>query len=261
MAVPVTITVLGSGTSVGVPTIGCTCEVCHSSDPRDRRLRPSVLISFANRCVLVDTTPDFRYQALRTPIPRVDAVLYTHSHADHIMGLDDLRPFNYMQRQLIPIYGSEEHLRSIMNAFPYIFNDLPSESSRPRLEPRMFIGGSVIDLFGLEFEVIPLLHGKGTTYGFRFGTAAYLTDHSAIPDGSMDRLHGLEVLFLDALRHNPHPTHSTVAQALESVERLRPKRTFLTHICHDLPHAYTEANLPAHVRLAYDGMRIEVGAF
>src|SRR5579863_3098194 len=131
MAGVVSITVLGSGTSVGVPTIGCTCDVCHSTDPRDRRLRPSVLISFDGHCVLIDTTPDFRYQALRTPIPRIDAVLYTHSHADHIMGLDDLRPFNYMQRQVIPIYGAEEHLRSIMRSFPYIFDEAPTQSSRP----------------------------------------------------------------------------------------------------------------------------------
>ncbi|HEY3741202.1 MAG TPA: MBL fold metallo-hydrolase [Bryobacteraceae bacterium] len=261
MPVPaVTITVLGSGTSVGVPMIGCTCDVCHSSDPRDNRTRPSVLISYDGHCVLIDTTPDFRFQALRLPIPRIDAVLYTHSHADHIMGLDDLRPFNYMQRQVIPIYAAEEHLRSIMTAFPYIFDDGPTQSSRPRIDPKVFTAGSRIDLFGLEFEVIRLAHGKGTSYGFRFGSAAYLTDHSEIPDESMARLEGLDVLFLDALRHNPHPTHSTVAQALLWVEKLQPKRTFLTHICHDLPHEKTELSLPANVRLAYDGLKIEVGA-
>jgi len=253
-----TITVLGSGTSVGVPTILCPCAVCHSTDPRDKRLRPSVLVSYDGHCVLIDTSPDFRYQALHTPIPRVDAILYTHSHADHIMGLDDVRPFNYMQRQVIPIYAAEEHLRHIMGAFPYIFDDSPTQSSRPRLDPKTFTSGSVIDLFGLGFEVIPLLHGKGASYGFRFGNAAYLTDHSDIPKQSMARLEGLDVLFLDALRHNPHPTHSTVAQALAWVEQLSPKRTFLTHICHDLPHEYTEQNLPPHVRLAYDGLRIEV---
>ncbi len=256
----VTITVLGSGTSVGVPTIGCSCDVCTSADPRDARLRPSVLVSFDGHCILIDTTPDFRAQALRTPIPRVDAVLYTHSHADHIMGLDDLRPFNYMQRQVIPIYAADEHLRYIMSAFPYIFDESPTQSSRPKLEPRTFTGGSVVDLFGQGFEVIPLQHGKGRTYGFRFGNAAYLTDHSEIPESSLQRLEGLDVLFLDALRHHPHPTHSTVAQALCWVERLQPKRTFLTHICHDLGHAVTEEHLPAHVRLAYDGLKIEVGA-
>ena len=260
MTADVSIVVLGSGTSVGVPTIGCACEVCRSSDQRDKRLRPSVLVSFGGRCILIDTTPDFRYQALRMPIPRVDAVLYTHSHADHIMGLDDLRPFNYMQRQAIPIYAAEDHLRYIMSAFPYIFDESPTQSSRPKLEPRTFVAGSVIDLFGLAFEVIPLKHGKGLTYGFRFGTAAYLTDHSDIPAESLHRLEGLDVLFLDALRHHPHPTHSTVAEALRWVERLQPKRAFLTHICHDLGHAVTEENLPSHVRLAYDGLRIDVGA-
>ena len=258
MAADLTITVLGSGTSVGVPTIGCQCEVCHSADPRDNRLRPSVMVAFDGHVVLIDTTPDFRQQALRARIPRVDAVLFTHSHADHIMGLDDLRPFNYMQRQTIPIYGAEEHLRHITGAFPYVFDEAPTQSSRPKLELREFAAGAVIQLFGRDFEVLRLKHGRGTTYGFRFGAAAYLTDHSDIPDETVARLGGLDVLFLDALRHNPHPTHSTVEQALGWVERLRPKRTFLTHICHDLGHAATEAGLPPHVRLAYDGLKIDV---
>jgi phosphoribosyl 1,2-cyclic phosphate phosphodiesterase len=253
-----TITVLGSGTSVGVPTIGCACAVCHSQDARDRRLRPSVLISYEGHQVLVDTTPDFRYQALRAAIPRIDAVLYTHTHADHIMGLDDLRPFNYMQRQLIPIYAHEDHLRSIKQVFPYIFDDAPTQSSRPRIDPRTFTAGVPIELFGLEFEPLTLRHGKGTTYGFRFGPAAYLTDHSDIPDETVERLQGLDVLFLDALRHTPHPTHSTVAQAVKWAERLKPKRAFLTHICHDLPHALTEQSLPPDVRLSYDELRVVV---
>jgi phosphoribosyl 1,2-cyclic phosphate phosphodiesterase len=235
-----TITVLGSGTSVGVPTIGCDCAVCHSNDPRDHRLRPSVLISFDGHQVLVDTTPDFRYQALRAGIPRIDAVL------------------NYLQRQVIPIFAQEQHLRVIQQVFPYIFDSGPTESSRPRLDPRTFTPGTPIELFGLKFEPLLLQHGKGTTFGFRFGPAAYLTDHSAIPPETLDRLRDLEVLFLDALRHTPHPTHSTVAQALEWVEMLKPKRTFLTHICHDLPHAATEQTLPPHVRLAHDEMRITV---
>src|SRR5581483_1103323 len=253
----VKITVLGSGTSVGIPTIGCRCAVCCSTDPRDQRLRPSIYIQYGDRGILIDTTPDFRQQALRARIPRVDAILFTHSHADHIMGLDDVRPFNFKQGGIIPIYGSEETLDNIARCFRYIFDKEHTESSRPRLAPTVF-DSEPIDLFGLPFTPVWLCHGKGTVYGFRFGRAAYLTDHSDIPDESMERLSGLDVLFLDALRHRPHPTHSTVERSLQSVEQLAPRRAFFTHICHDLAHAATEERLPPHVRLAYDGLEIEV---
>lgn len=252
------ITVLGSGTSVGVPTIGCNCAVCSSEDPRDKRLRPSVLVSYGGRSVLIDTTPDFRQQALRAKIERIDAILFTHSHADHILGLDDVRPFNFKQGGVIPIYGSAETLENIQNCFRYIFTSEKSESSRPRLASNVF-DRSPIDLFGLEFLPIRLEHGKGTVYGFRFGAAAYLTDHSEIPAESKEQLRDLDVLFLDALRHRPHPTHSTVERSLGSVEQLAPRRAFFTHICHDLPHARTEESLPSHVRLAYDGLEITAG--
>ncbi len=261
MACPggVTITVLGSGTSVGVPTVGCHCEVCRSEDPRDNRLRPSVLVRYDGRAVLIDTTPDFRFQALRIGLERLDAVLFTHAHADHIMGLDDVRPFNFRQRGTIPIFGSEETLESIRRCFAYIFDGRPAESSIPRLELRAF-DEQPFTLFDLEFLPIRLKHGNGTVYGFRFGAAAYLTDHSAIPEDSIEKLRGLDVLFLDALRHKPHPTHQTVAQALAYVEILKPRRAFFTHISHDLAHARTEERFPPHVRLAYDGLEIRVNA-
>ncbi len=251
------ITVLGSGTSAGVPTLCCPCEVCHSSDERDRRLRPSILIEWEGRTVLVDTTPDFRQQALRERIERIDAILFTHAHADHIMGLDDVRPFNYKQRAEIPIYGSEETIGGIQRVFRYVFENRVTSAPVPRLEAHVF-DGHPIDLFGMAFQPLRLAHGNGTTHGFRFGSAAYLTDHSDIPPETLERLHGLDVLFLDALRHKPHPTHSTVERSLEWVAELQPKRAFFTHICHDLPHHATESTLPAHVRLAYDGLRIEV---
>jgi phosphoribosyl 1,2-cyclic phosphate phosphodiesterase len=253
------ITVLGSGTSVGVPTIGCHCEVCTSTDARDNRLRPSILVSYGGRNVLIDTTPDLRQQALRARIDRIDAVLFTHSHADHVMGLDDLRPFNFRQKAPIPLYGSPDTLESIRRCFAYIFNNQPSESSIPRLETKP-IGDDPVELFGLEFLPIRLWHGRGIVHGFRFGAAAYLTDHSDIPEESLTRLAGLDVLFLDALRDRPHPTHSTVERSLRHVELLRPRRAYFTHICHDLPHERTEERLPAHVRLAYDGLEIMVGA-
>ncbi|HLJ48059.1 MAG TPA: bifunctional riboflavin kinase/FAD synthetase [Bryobacteraceae bacterium] len=251
------ITVLGSGTSVGVPTIGCDCDVCHSADPRDNRLRPSIHVSYGGRGILIDTTPDFRQQALRAPIDRVDAILFTHSHADHVMGLDDVRPFNFKQGGIIPIYGSHDTIANIQRSFPYIFDGRESESSRPRLVTHIFDGGP-FELFGLTFQPIRLNHGRGTVYGFRFGNAAYLTDHSDIPPESMERLRGLDVLFLDALRHRPHPTHSTVERSLQTVSELKPKRAYFTHICHDLPHAETEKTLPENVRLAYDGLQIQV---
>ncbi|MGB9605032.1 MAG: MBL fold metallo-hydrolase [Bryobacteraceae bacterium] len=252
------ILVLGSGTSVGVPTIGCKCRVCQSPDPRDRRLRPSVLVRYHGRHIVVDTTPDFRQQALRAGLERLDAVLFTHAHADHILGLDDIRPLNFLMGGAIPIYGSEETLGTIRQVFHYVFSDSQSESSMPRLSVHT-LDGRPFELFGLEIIPVPLKHGSGRVYGFRFGYAAYLTDHSEIPEESLELLEGLEVLFLDALRHRPHPTHTTVARALEYVERLRPKRAFFTHICHDLPHEETERALPGHVRLAYDGLEITVG--
>jgi phosphoribosyl 1,2-cyclic phosphate phosphodiesterase len=252
------VTVLGSGTSVGVPTIGCRCKVCQSEDPRDRRLRPSILIEAGGYTIVVDTSPDFRQQALRYGIPRVDAVLFTHGHADHILGLDDLRPFNFHQRGHIPIYASEETMTVVRRCFSYIFDDGPTESSRPKLEARLF-DSSPFCFNELTFQPIRLHHGKGTAHGFRLGNFAYLTDHSEIPDESMELLGGLDHLFLDALRHNPHPTHSTVDRSLKYVEKLAPKRAWFTHISHDLSHARTEDLLPPHVRLAYDGLRIRVG--
>jgi phosphoribosyl 1,2-cyclic phosphate phosphodiesterase len=250
-----TLTVLGSGTSVGVPTIGCHCPVCTSSDPRDKRLRPSVLIRYQGRSVLIDSGPDFRQQALRANIERIDAILFTHSHADHIMGLDDVRPFNFHQKEPIPIYGSLETLAVIQRVFEYVFDSNESQSSRPKIVPHV-IKGDPIPLFGVDFVPIPLFHGEGNCLGFLFGRGAYLTDHSEIPEASKAKLRSLDFLFLDALRHRPHPTHSTVQRSLEIVEELQPRRAYFTHICHDLAHEREEQRLPPHVRLAYDGLEI-----
>ena len=251
------ITVLGSGTSVGVPTIGCHCAVCSSGDPHDNRLRPSILVNYDGRGILIDTTPDLRQQALRFQIPRVDAILFTHSHADHIMGLDDVRPFNFHQGGVIPIFGSAQTIEDVHRAFKYIFDRGETESSRPRLTTHVF-NCDAFDVFGLKFLPVRLSHGKGTVYGFRFGPVAYLTDHSDIPPESMEKLTGLDVLFLDALRHRPHPTHSTVERSLLSVEQLKPKDAYFTHICHDLPHEETQKTLPHNVHLAYDGLELRV---
>jgi len=256
-ASPLKITVLGSGTSVGVPTPGCHCRVCQSADPRDNRLRPSVLLEYGGHNVVIDTTPDFRTQVLRAKLDRLDAVLYTHSHADHLMGLDDVRPFNFRQGTHIPIFADAGTLSDIQRCFPYIFRCEARQSSVPQLEVHTLNGP--FNLFGQEFVPIRLLHGRSSIFGFRFGSAAYLTDHSDIPPESMEQLRGLDVLFLDALRHKPHPTHSTVEHSIQTVQQLAPRRAFFTHISHDLPHGETESALPPHIRLAYDGLEITVG--
>jgi phosphoribosyl 1,2-cyclic phosphate phosphodiesterase len=251
------ITVLGSGTSVGVPTIGCHCAVCTSADPRDNRLRPSILVSYGDHNVLIDTTPDFRTQALRARIERLHAVVYTHAHADHMMGFDDVRPFNFRQSGDLPVYAAPDTMASLRNCFSYAFDGAARNTNVPHIDPRVIDGP--FDLFGLEFVPIPILHGPQTILGFRFGNAAYLTDHSEIPERSMELLRGLDVIFLDALRYKPHPTHSTVERSIHTVEALGARRAFFTHICHDLGHERAESMLPPHIRLAYDGLEIVVG--
>lgn len=254
---PIRIVVLGSGTSVGVPTIGCHCAVCMSTDPRDARLRPSILVVYEGKNILIDTTPDFRTQALRVGLNHLDAVLFTHAHADHVMGLDDVRPFNFRQSGRIPLYASADTLASIERIFSYIFEKAERKTNIPQIETRV-LDGAGVDVHGLKFTPVPVMHGDRAIYGFRFGQAAYLTDHSSIPESSMEMLRGLDVLFLDALRYKPHPTHSTVDQSIRTVEELAPKRAFFTHICHDLGHARAESMLPAPIRLAYDGLELVV---
>ena len=250
------LTVLGSGTSMGVPTIGCDCAVCQSSDAHDRRTRPSIMVSYNGRHVLIDSTPDFREQALRENIQQLDAVLYTHTHADHILGIDDLRPLTYLHKPgKMPLYATPAACDFLRNMFHYIFVPTYTFGGLPQVQLHPIHGP--VELFGSGFEPLTVIHGETPILGFRFGSAAYLTDHSVVPAGTLDKLHGLDILFLDALRYKPHPTHSTVEQSLKIVEAVKPKRTFFTHICHDLPHEETNASLPEGVRLAFDGMKLE----
>jgi riboflavin kinase/FMN adenylyltransferase len=257
---PLKITVLGSGTSMGVPSLGCHCRVCSSKDPHDNRLRPSLLLSRNGQNVVIDTTPDFRQQGLRAGVDRLDAVLLTHGHADHIMGFDDIRPYNLRQQIALPVYSNEETFDIIRRAFAYVFDGKPKLSSIPSVTLRE--AKEPFELLGMTFTPIPLLHGDMEVLGFRFGRAAYLTDFSSLPDSSLARLHDLDELIIDALRDMPHPMHQTVDQALALIRKLNPRRAWFTHIAHDLAHAETNERLRnlgySNVQLAYDGLEIEV---
>jgi phosphoribosyl 1,2-cyclic phosphate phosphodiesterase len=252
--------VLGSGTSHGVPMIGCTCAVCRSADPRDRRSRPSIYIDVeGGPKILVDTSTDLRQQALSHGITRVDAILFTHSHADHIMGLDDVRRFNVMQTGAIRAYADERTTTDLRRTFSYVFNP-PSEQGGgiPQIALTTIDGRFNID--GVGIQPVPIFHGARPILGFRTGSFAYLTDCNRLADEAWPLLEGVDVLILDALRHRPHPTHFTVAEALQAVARLKPRQTYLTHICHDLAHDATNASLPDGVALAYDGLAVTIEA-
>ncbi len=250
------LTFLGTGTSTGVPTLGCHCRVCTSPDPRDKRTRPSLMLEFDGRVVVIDTTPDFRAQALREGIERLDAVVFTHAHADHILGLEDVRGFYFRQGEPIPIYADSHCMESIRRIFTYIFDGTYPYGGIAKLAPHLVEGP--LDLWGQRLTPVPVFHGDLPVLGFRFGQAAYVTDFSSIPETSIPILEDLDVLILDALRHKPHPTHSTVEQSLALVERLRARRAFFTHIAHEVAHEETSATLPPHVRLAYDGLKLEL---
>jgi phosphoribosyl 1,2-cyclic phosphate phosphodiesterase len=249
------LTFLGTGTSMGIPTLGCECRVCRSDDARDNRTRPSVALDYDGRTVLIDTAPDLRFQALRHGLKRIDAVLYTHAHADHILGLDDLRPFNLKQGR-VPLFASTFTGGILRQAFPWVFGQATPASTRPEVDFREINGP--IDLHGLRITPVPVEHGQLECLGFKFGRAAYVTDFSVIPPDSKELLRDLDLLVLDALRDKPHPNHSTVENSIALVQELKPKQAYFTHIAHDLGHVQTNRRLPAGVELAYDGLSIEV---
>jgi phosphoribosyl 1,2-cyclic phosphate phosphodiesterase len=238
--------------------IGCDCGVCRSTDPRDSRTRPSIALTLDDgTSVLVDTTPDLRTQALRHDLRRVDAILFTHAHADHIMGLDEVRRYNMITRQPVPVYADAATLEDLRRTFAYVFApDAPPAGGVPDL--RLWTIGGPFVIGRQDVVPIPLRHGPWQVLGFRFGTFAYLTDCNEVPAESMALLRGLDCLVLDALRHRPHPTHFTVAQASVVAQRLGAARTFFTHISHDLGHEATCAALPSGMALAYDGLTLEM---
>lgn len=251
------ILILGSGTSHGVPMIGCDCAVCRSADPRNQRTRASILIRAEGLNLLVDTAPELRLQAVRECLDRVDAVLFTHDHADHLHGIDDLRAFCERHRLLIPLYGDERTLTEIRRRWPYMFQD-PEFTQRHLNVARLALCpvAAPFTIEGVEITPIPLLHGAAQILGYRIGRFAYLTDCSEIPETSIPLLRDLDTLVIDGLRPRPHTTHFSLGQACLTVARLRPRQAFLTHLTHNVDHAAVDAALPAGIRLAYDGLRL-----
>ncbi len=248
---------LGSGTSVGVPMIGCKCAVCTSSDPHDKRTRCSVVISYRGKRYLVDTTPELRLQCIANNVDWIDAVVFTHAHADHIMGLDDVRRFNAIRKAPLDIWADSDTHESLTRCFGYAFREPDPEQKvfRPHLVRRSIAGP--FDLEGVTWWPIRLIHGDLPVLGFRVGRLAYCTDVSHIPEPSFELLMDLDVLVLDALAWHKHPTHFSIDQAMQVVERVKPRQAFFTHIAHGCGHAETNARLPSDVRLAYDGLVVE----
>jgi phosphoribosyl 1,2-cyclic phosphate phosphodiesterase len=250
------VTMLGSGTSTGVPVIGCTCTVCTSTEPRNRRWRTGLKLEMDAGVVLVDTPTDLREQALRFGLPRVDAILFTHSHADHIFGLDDVRIFNFRQRAPIPCYASAETLRALRRTFAYVFEAGQEGGGKPQLE--LIEVREPFRLLGHEIVPVPVWHGAMEVFGFRIGGFAYVTDCNRIPEESFALLAGVEVLILDALRYRPHSTHFSVQEAVEVALRLDVTRTVLTHLAHEIDYAAPAFPLPPGIEFGYDGLTFDV---
>ncbi len=239
--------------------IGCDCEVCRSEDARDKRLRTGLMVENDERRMVIDVSADFRQQALREKIDRIDALLITHCHADHVFGLDDIRPINF-KRGPIPVYASEETWRGLRRIFSYIFEPDHIGGGLPQLIPRVIEGE--FEACGLRIKPVPVLHGKSEVLGFRFGDAraqaAFVTDCNLIPNESLEKLRGLDLLIIDALRYKPHPTHLHVEQSLAYIADLKPRRALLTHIGHDIKYDEASRRLPENVGIAYDGLKIEI---
>lgn len=248
------ITFLGTGTSRGIPVIGCECSVCTSNNPKNKRLRPSILIE-SQAAVVVDASVDFRLQMLRQDVRRLDAVVLTHPHVDHILGLDDLYPFNVRSGNPMPIYGSPSTLKEVKITFRYLFAE-QTYPGIPKLDLHAVNG--TFEIADLRFEPIEVFHGKLPVLGYRLGPFAYVTDVSFIPDESFEKLEGVEILALDGLRYRSHPTHFTLSEAVTAAQRIGAGKTYLVHMCHDVDHDEGNAFLPDSIKLAYDGLVLDM---
>ncbi len=251
------VTILGSGTSNGVPAIGCDCPVCTSPNPKDRRRRACVRVQRGETSILIDTPPDLRESALAYDVRKVDGVLFTHEHADHIFGCDDLRPYNYINGgKTIPAYGHPRTIDRLRSVFDYFEHPIQKGGGVPHVAFTPLEG--TVRIGEVAAEAVPVYHGKLVVYGYRIGCFAYVNDTNRMPDEALERLQGLDTLFLDALRHRPHETHFTVEEAVEVIQRLAPRRAYLVHMTHDLDHDATNAALPEGIELAYDGLVVDI---
>ena len=255
------LTLLGTGTSFGIPQIGCECGVCRSNDPRDRRTRTAALVQSGPSRLLIDTPPEVRLQLVRAGARRIDAVLYTHEHADHVTGIDDLRIFSLRQKMALPLHGPGPTLEFLRSTFRYIFDPsvpVPEGTSRPRLTLNPLIPGQLAVVGGLEILPLTVDHGFTTVFGYRIGPVAYLTDVKRIPADTATQLRGVKVLVLSALWWRPHPTHQSIPEAVELAQQIGPERTYLTHLSHETSHAELLARLPRGIEPGYDGLTVEV---
>ncbi len=250
------VTFLGTGTSYGVPVIGCDCEVCQSKDPRNHRTRASILIETDNLHLLIDTATEFRLQALRAGVKKIDAVLYTHCHADHVFGFDDLRAFSYHSGKAVPFYGNYDTIAEMLQVFGYVFRKTQVGGGKPLVKPVVVDGPFQVE--GVAIIPVPAYHGNLPIYGYRMGDLAYITDCSRLPQPSLELLTGLKVLILGVIRYEPHPSHMHVDAALELVAKLKPQQAYFTHVTHLLDHETTNSKLPEAVSLAYDGLIITI---
>ncbi|HBY44879.1 MAG TPA: MBL fold metallo-hydrolase [Thermomicrobiales bacterium] len=252
------ITFLGTGTSNGVPVIGCQCEVCRSTDPRDKRTRSSAIVRVDGQTVLIDTTPELRLQALANNITHIDAVVFTHAHADHVAGFDDLRSFNYLNQAPLETYADGFTAQLLRERFAYAFEyPFPFYGGKPDL--RLHAVDRDFDIGPTRFRPFPVSHGRWTVMGFRIHDLVYLTDAKIVPESSLDVMRGAEVLVINGLRERPHPVHLSIPEALDIITEVRPARAYLTHLSHEVGHAAWSERLPSGVELAYDGLTVELG--
>ena len=251
------IKILGSGTSTGVPVIGCDCEVCKSNNPKDNRLRSSLLIESEGKNIIIDTGPDFRLQMLRENIKNIDAVLLTHGHYDHIGGFDDLRPLCFFNAKQIPVYTNNDTTNKLKTNYPYIFGDLIQEGGGVANVKVIEISNQLFSVFGIDVKPIPIKHGILDIFGFRIGNFAYITDASEIPNDSYKLLNNLDILILNALRPKIHPTHFNFEQAIEEAQKIGAKKTYFIHLSHNMLHSEIEKKLPKNIYVTYDGLSID----